>query len=112
MRRRAGRTSIWAALLVDGRPTGEARWVEIAPHGSRPRFSPDGSALYYLERGSLFSQKLDASTMRPIGQPVDIAQLPVFPSGAAPVSVVSVARDRLFFNTYEVRSNVWMTRME
>ena len=112
MKRRAGRTSICATPVRDGRLGGEESWVDIAPSGARPRFSADGASLFYEHANELLRQKLEPATKRPLGEPVSLAQIPSVFSRAAPINVVCVSRDRVFFNTYEVRSNVWMTRLE
>jgi Tol biopolymer transport system component len=117
MLRRGGRTVIGVTpVRGDGSLAGEAEWIRISSediNASRPRFAPDGSSLYYLiARGSsmmLMRQKLDPDSKRPSGDAVQLAPIPF--SGAG-VSLISVTRDRLFFNTSEVRSNVWMTNIE
>ena len=57
----------------------------------------------------LMRQKLDPDSKRPSGDAVQLAPIPF--SGAG-VSLISVTRDRVFFNTSEVRSNVWMTNID
>jgi hypothetical protein len=56
----------------------------------------------------LLRQKLEPATKRPLGEPVSLAQIPSVFSRGAPINLVCVSRDRVFFNTYEVRS----TRLE
>ena len=112
MKRRAGRTSISATPVREGRLGGEESWIDIALSGERPRFSPDGASIFYEHANELLRQKLEPATKRPLGEPVSLAQIPSVFSRAAPINLVCVSRDRVFFNTYEVRSNVWMTRLE
>jgi serine/threonine protein kinase len=116
MRRRGGRTTIEATpVRENGSLADEGEWIRISSEGnaSRPRFAPDGSSLYYLivrgSRARLIQQKLDPVNKKPAGDPVQLTSVP-FSSGD--VSLISVTRDRLFFNTREVRSNVWMTNVE
>src|SRR5262249_11785579 len=81
MRRRpAGKTAIWIAPVDrDSTVAPEERWVEIsAPQtdNSRPRFSPDGTTVYYvLGRAGqrlLAAQKIDKSSYQPRGEPIMI----------------------------------------
>ena len=57
----------------------------------------------------LVKRKLDPASKRPVGEPVKVVSLPF--SGAGEF-MISVTRDRLFFHTDEIRSNIWMTRLE
>ena len=80
---------------------------------SRPRFSPDGSTIYYELKTrdvlSLVKQKLDPATKRALEEPMRLAQVEFAGAGQ---NLVAVSRDRVFFNTDDVRSNIWMTRLE
>jgi Tol biopolymer transport system component len=117
MLRRSGRTVICATpVRPDGTVAGEADWLQISPENgdaSRPRFSPDGSNIYYelKRRGTLIlvKQKLDPATKRTLEQPLQLAQVEI--SGNVQ-NIVTVTRDRVFFNTDEIRSNIWVTRLE
>jgi len=117
MRRRSGKTAICATpVRADGTLAGEADWVPISPEteqASRPRFSPEGSSMYYevVRRPTieLVKQKLDPAGKRPVGGPLKVASLPFSGPGEF---MIGVTRDRLFFNTDEIRSNIWMTRLE
>jgi Tol biopolymer transport system component len=117
MLRRSGRTVICATpVRPDDTVASEAEWLQISPENgdaSRPRFSPDGSTIYYeLKRGGiliLVKQKLDPATKRPLEKPLQLAQVEI--SGNVQ-NIVAVTRDRVFFNTDEIRSNIWMTRLE
>jgi len=117
MLRRSGRTVICATpVRPDDTVASEADCLQISPEdgdASRPRFSPDGSTIYYeLKRGGiliLVKQKLDPATKRPLEKPLQLAQVET--SGNVQ-NIVAVTRDRVFFNTNEIRSNIWMTRLE
>jgi hypothetical protein len=122
MWRRGGRTVVCATpFRDDGTLDGAAAWVVISPddaEAARPRFSPDGSSVYYEStRGSvvtLVRQQLDLVTRRPVKQPVRLATVQAVPSGlflAPTVNVLSVTRDRVFFNNIDARSNIWMTTL-
>jgi Tol biopolymer transport system component len=117
MRRRSGRTVICVTpVRGDVSLAGEADWVTISPENAeafRSRFSPDGSSIYYeLRRAgvlTLIKQKLDPATKRTLEDPIQLARVEFSGTGQ---NIVTVTRDRVFFNTDEVRSNVWMTRLE
>ena len=121
--RRSRRTRVFlTAVGSDGTLAGEAQWVLASPadaDGERPRFSPDGSAIFYeLTRGNvvtLVRQALDPVSRRPIGEPVRLAAIRNFPLSVFYISLqslITVTRDRVFFNTAEIRSNVWLTRIQ
>ena len=123
MLRRNGVTVIAVTpVLPDGALAGEDRWIRISSadaNAGRSRFSPDGSALYYLlDRASVLTlvrQAVDPATKRPVSAPVTLSTLSAIRAGLLPVSVVnliSVTRDRVFFNLVEARGNVWLTRLE
>jgi len=117
MLRRAGRTTIVAAPAhADGSLAEEASWVRISPENdeaTRPHFSPDGASIFYaFVRKTIMEvvrQRLDPVTKNPIGPPAKIASAPFSGPGQF---IITVSRDRLFFNTDEIRSNIWMTRLE
>jgi hypothetical protein len=125
MRRRDGRTAIWIAPLSTDRraPSDDKRWIQISSdegEATRPRFTPDDRGIYYMVRRggvlTLVRQALDASSMRPSGEPMIIAPVQLFPivvaySVGGTNSVLGVTRDRVFFNTTDVRSNIWMTTL-
>ena len=87
---------------------------------ARPRFSPDGTALFYqVIKGNVMTivrQPLDAVSKRPIGVPVKVAAVQNIPQSVFNINlpnVITVTRERLFYNTgRRVRSNVWTTRIE
>ena len=122
MRRLSGATAVYVAPEgADGIPRRFGEWVPISPRGltgARPRFAPDGNSLFYLltDRGtvSLVRQPLDSATKHPIGEPTRITAVQVFPttlsySFGASASIIEVTRDRVYFNTIDLRSNAWLT---
>ncbi len=120
MLRRGGRTGIAVTpVRQDGSLADGAQWVRISPEGvnsPRPRFAPDGSSIYYLivdliggESESLIRQKLDPISKKPAGEPMQLASIRFSSPG---VSLTAVSRDRIFFNTSEIHSNVWRTPIE
>jgi len=70
---------------------------------------PERRARLQHEAEVLAALKLDRATKRALEEPVQLAQVEI--SGNVQ-NIVAVTRDRVFFNTDEVRSNLWMTRLE
>jgi Tol biopolymer transport system component len=123
MRRQEGRTRIMVTpVRDDGSLAGSDAWIPISSDdvdGARPRFTPDGATLFYLEtRGNvmiLVRQPLDPKTKRPVGVSASLAGVQNIPQSVFNIglqNVLTVTRDRLFYNTAEVRANVWTTRIE
>ena len=121
---RRGSSTVVAVTPVrpDGSLGNAAEWVEISPNdanAARSRFSPDGSAVFYLlDRGSLVTlvrQALDPVTKRPIKEPVPLTTITAIRVGLLPapiVNLISVTKDHVFFNLGEAHGNVWVTRLE
>jgi hypothetical protein len=123
MRRQSGRTAIVITSVNDDASlAGNDAWFAISSDdvdGARPRFSPDGSAVFYLQtRGNVMTlvrQAVDVKARKAIGSPVHVANVQNIPQSVFNIglqNVLTVTRDRVFFNTAEVRSNVWMTKIE
>jgi Tol biopolymer transport system component len=123
MRRRAqGTVATIVPVDADGSFAAPHRWIAASPEDAdaqRPRFAPDGASLFYhLTRGNvttLVRQALDPVTMQPSGDPVAMAPILSIPQSVFNIAlqhVISVTNDRVYFNTAEIRSNVWMTRLE
>lgn len=121
---RRGSVTVIAATPVgrDGSLASESDWVRISPpdaNAARPRFSPDGSAIFYLlDRRSvvtLVRQVVDLRTKQPIGTPATLTTVTAVRPGLLPgpiVNLISVSEDRVFFNLAEAHGNVWLTRLE
>jgi Tol biopolymer transport system component len=116
LRRDRGTIVCATPVRADGTLAGETEWVRISPEAeqaTRPHFSPDGNSIFYaIARKTameVVSQKLDSLTKKPLGQPAKIASAPFSGPGQF---IISVSRDRLFFNTDEIRSNIWMARLD
>ena len=123
MLRRKGATLIAVTpVQPDGSLAGEDHWIHISPpdaNAGRSRFSPDGSALYYLlERASVLTlvrHAMDPITKRPVSAPVVLSTVSTDRTSLLPgpiVNLVSVTRDRVFFNLTEAHGNIWLTRLE
>jgi hypothetical protein len=64
---------------------------------------------------TLVRQRVELEARKAVGSPVHVANVQNIPQSVFNIglqNVLTVTRDRVFFNTAEVRSNVWMTRIE
>jgi Tol biopolymer transport system component len=114
------RTQLWIAPFSDA--PSRAGWVQITNGefwDDKPRWSPDGSVLYFtsLRDGfhCLWAQRLQPDTKQPIGPPFPLqhfhsARLSMNNTGFAGLAI-AVARDRIFVNLGEVTGNIWTTRL-
>jgi Tol biopolymer transport system component len=122
-RRTASATAIIIAAASGGKIAPENSWVEISEsntENSRPRFSPDGSLVYYIRgrngQRTLVAQKIDRRRWTPLGQPVKLIGNPIeltAVSGAnGPYPLISVTPKRLYYSTVNQSGNMWQTRIE
>ena len=84
-----------------------------------PRWSPDGSRLYYLSSQDGFTcvwmRRVDRATGRPLGEATPVfhahrtSQILYGPRGAWSFAVTA---DRLIFNAAEVHGNVWQAKLD
>jgi hypothetical protein len=83
-----------------------------------PRWSEDGSRLYYLSSQDGFScvwmKRVDRATGRPIGNATPVLHLHrtdrvLYPRG---VGSIALTADRLIFNAAEVRGNIWQAQLD
>ena len=84
-------------------------------NATRPRFSPDGSAIYYQVVNEsirvLVKQKIDPATKRPVGEVMRLVRVRQ-PDDLSVIATVTVTRERVFFNTVEMHGNLWATKIE
>jgi len=119
-----GRTDGTVAIEVlsaDGRvspPAGSIPIVESQRWLGTPRWSPDGSRLYFLANRDgfrcLWAQALDPATKRPRGEAFAVFHAHRNPwrmLGPRTAFSFTVGRDRLVFNAAEVTGNVLMGRL-
>lgn len=93
-------------------------WIRIVDGGflDKPRWSPDGARLYFTSDADgskcIWTQRLDAITKRPIGEPTPFYHLHSpgrsLSNVGAPLADFVVARDRLIFPQTELSGNIWM----
>jgi hypothetical protein len=98
-------------------------WISIVEESTpleKPRWSRDGSVLYYTSDADGFrcirAQRLNPATKQPAGP-----WMPIYHSHSArrslmnagiPFLELSVARDQLVFNLGGMTGNVWMAKLE
>ena len=115
-----GRSQVFVAPVRETAIIPEREWIPIAESGwdDKPRWSPDGSTLYFVSERDGFrcvwAQRLD-SRKHPVGEAI-----PVFHAHESRRSLsnvgpgdlgISVARDKIVFNMSERTGNLWMTRL-
>jgi Tol biopolymer transport system component len=112
-----GRSRIFVAPVRDQDAVPEKEWITIADTGwdDKPRWSPDGNTLYFVsERDGfrcIWAQHLD-SQKRPLGEAIAVfhahqSQRSLSDVGPGDLAI-SVARDKIVFNTNERRGNLWL----
>jgi Tol biopolymer transport system component/tRNA A-37 threonylcarbamoyl transferase component Bud32 len=125
MQRAGGVTAIaMARVRNDGSLAPQPEWVRLSPvevkAASRPRFTQDGKRIFYIRNEGgvqhLVVQPVDLASGRPLAPPVDIAALQIYAAWFAdsigsPSSTVQVSTTRVYFNSVELRGNVWATTL-
>jgi len=101
-------------------PPREEQWIRITEHSpvvkEKPQWSPDGNMLYYTSDidgfRCIWARRLDPSTKRPVGQPVEIYHAHSARRSLMNIWVgfleLSLTADTLFFNLGETTGNIWM----
>jgi WD40 repeat protein len=125
MQRGGGNTAIaMARVRADGTVAPETEWVRVSPAevktAARPRFTQDGKLIFYIKNEGgvqhLVRQPVDLAAGRAGGPAAVIAPVQIFPAWFAdsigsPTSTVAVSKDRVYFNSVELRGNVWTTSL-
>jgi eukaryotic-like serine/threonine-protein kinase len=103
--RLAGKESEWIAV-TDGRYSDD-----------KPQFSPDGNTVYFTSTRDgylcIWAQRLDPVTKHPVGPPVPYEHIhnSLGRDADQGASNLSVARDKILINLPQVRSDIWITRI-
>ena len=126
MQRSGGVTAIaMARVRDDGSLFPQSQWVRLSPPeikaASRPRFTHDGKSIFYIRNEGgvqhLVRQRVNLALGRPLAPPVDVAPVQIYAAWFAdslgsPPSTVQVSTTRVFFNSVELRGNVWATILD
>jgi len=119
----AAAAAVYAAPLTRDDPVEQEDWIEIVPADAfhnRPRWSPDGSVIYYLSDrdgfGCIWAIKVEPDTKLPQGEPFVVQHFhrPTLSFRGLHHSAheLSVARDKLVFEINEVKGNVWLMEQQ
>ena len=103
----------WVAFAAGGRiyrarthglqEIAQSEWLPVAA-GDKPRFSPDGSLLYFVASGAIHAVRLDA-----LGQPFSVWEPRLSLAAVNPAALeLGVARDKLVVLLAESNFNLWM----
>jgi serine/threonine protein kinase len=121
VRTSATHSRVSVAPFHEGKAVAPGEWIAVTGgefNDDKPRWSPDGSLLYFTsERDGfrcIWAQSVDRATKRPTGEPFAVyhshnAQRSLANLGSGP-SEMSVARDRLVFNLGERTGAIWLAR--
>jgi Tol biopolymer transport system component len=112
-----GLTSIWIASVASGVVAPKESWFAISlpeTDNSRPRFSPDGSTVYYmLTRGGvkrLVAQRVDRAGRKAEGEPVSLpvapTELTAITGSSGPYPLIAVTPDRIYYGSFESTANL------
>lgn len=116
-----GRSRVFVAPFRNAGPVPEPEWTAVTDGrwDDKPRWSPDGSVLYFLsERDGfrcIWAQRLDARK-RPVGRATPIFHAHEARRSLANIGIgdlsISVARDKIVFNMSERTGNLWMANLD
>jgi Tol biopolymer transport system component len=122
-RKPGGVAGIWVARATANGIESDAQWHEISPpktDNSRPRFSADGTSVYYvLGQGGMRQfavQRIDPRTGAASGQvalplrgPIE---MPVLRAGSGPYPLISVTAAGVYYSAIATRGHLWMSRLQ
>ncbi len=103
--------------LARGAAAPRQQWIRMTEPGAwvdKPRWSPNGSVLYYVSNRDgfvcIWARFLDPATRKPLGDPKPVIH---FHSGRSSLGSVygldlAVAEDKLVFNVGESSGNIWL----
>jgi len=116
-------SQLMIAPVRQGLAATESEWIAVTDgqhHDGKPQFSADGNTMYFTSTRDgylcIWAQRLDPVTKRPTGPPRGYEH---FHNSAGHYGAseqawlyLSVARDKIMFNLPQIRSEVWITKME
>ena len=114
----SGSSLIFVVPAHGGVPAPPEKWIRVSDKdgwNDKPRWSPDGSLIYFISHRDgfrcLWAQRLDPSTKRPIGEPAGInhfheTRLSMMNVGLGGLEI-DVAKDKVIFVMGELTGNIW-----
>jgi serine/threonine protein kinase len=111
-----GEGKLFAAPFRGAETIPETTWVPILDRASHPAWSPDGNSIYYVPRKldrwsgrSLYRQRLDPQTKRPVGPPTLFQSFEGMTFGGPVTNPIAVAKDQIILNMNALNSDIWAT---
>ncbi|HEX7358849.1 MAG TPA: winged helix-turn-helix domain-containing protein [Bryobacteraceae bacterium] len=114
-----GMSGIFVAPYQTHRAIPKQDWIRVTSgfFDDKPRWSPDGSRIYFLSYrdgwACLWVQYLDPETITPIGHSIAVyhshSARRSIGNMVAPLADIAVSRDSVIFPQTELKSNIWMT---
>jgi dipeptidyl aminopeptidase/acylaminoacyl peptidase len=115
-----GRARIFVAPFRNAGLVPEREWIAITDSAwdDKPRWSPDGNILYFISQRDgfrcIWAQRLN-DRKRPVGPAIPIFHAHEARRSLANVGFgdlgISVARDKIVFNSSERTGNLWMANL-
>jgi hypothetical protein len=114
---------VWVAPPQNGLPAKASEWFRITEEcvmADKPRWSPDGSIIYYISARDgfvcLWAQRVDRLTKRPVEPPFPVrhfhaARLSMMNVGYGGLEI-SVGRDMIVLDLGELMGNLWASSQE
>ena len=118
-----GLTSIWIAPVTAGVVAPKESWYAISlpeTDNSRPRFSPDGSTVYYMATRAgvkrLVAQRVDRAGRKAKGEPVSLpvppTELTAITGSSGPYPLIAVTPDRVYYGSFESTANLIKVKLQ
>jgi eukaryotic-like serine/threonine-protein kinase len=109
---------VYVAAFQGGTSIPRSAWIPLTSEEGYygvPRWSPDGQVVYYFSSQDgfrcLYARRLDLSHRRALGEPIAIHHAHDMPQVADDSDRLAVADDKLVFNIYDGRANVWLAEL-
>ncbi len=106
-----GRSQVVIAPVRDGKAGPEAEWIFMGDDSANrimPVWSRDGGRLYWMERPTIQTQRVDPTTKRPIGRQEKAFEAPAgFELGPGNSIGTAVTASEIFVTLQQTKGNLW-----